>query len=133
MLLASAATINTLLASVPRILYGMALEGSLPKVFAYVHPRFETPMVAIGAVAAIPAGYAVVIDGDVDRILHLILAGVCAWIFAYLLVNVAIISLRVRRPDLDRPYRAPLFPLPQIAASHKYRAIHQNCGDPAAA
>ena len=116
-LLASAATINTLLAAVPRILYGMALEGSLPRIFAYLHPRFETPVVAIVFVAIIPAIYAIVIDGNVERILHLILAAVCAWIFAYLLVNLAVISLRLRRPDLPRPYRAPLFPLPQIVAS----------------
>ena len=116
-LLASSATINTLLAGVPRILYGMAREGSLPSMFAYVHPRFGTPVVAIAVVAAIPAVYAFVIDGNVERIVHLILASVCAWILAYLLVNASIVSLRLRRPGLERPYRVPWFPLPQIAAS----------------
>lgn len=116
-LLASAATINTLLASVPRILYGMAREGALPQIFAYLHPRFKTPVVAITAVAAIPAVYAIILDGNVDRILNLVLAAVCAWIVAYILVNLSIIQLRRRRPDLPRPYRAPWFPLPQIVAS----------------
>jgi len=116
-LLASAATINTLLAGLPRILYGMALAGSLPRFFAYLHPRFETPIVAIGFVAIIPAIYAIVIDGNIERILHLVLAGVCAWVFAYVLVNLSLISLRLRRPDLPRPYRSPFFPVPQIVAS----------------
>ena len=35
LLLAGAATINTLMAAVPRILYGMALDGALPRIFAY--------------------------------------------------------------------------------------------------
>lgn len=116
-LLASAATINTLLAGVPRILYGMAVDGALPKVFAYLHPRFKTPVVGILVTVAIPAIYAIIIDGDVDSILVLILAAVCAWLFAYVLVNLSIIQLRRRRPDLDRPYRVPFYAFPQIVAS----------------
>ncbi|WP_422367379.1 APC family permease [Pelagibius sp.] len=116
-LLASAATINTLLAGVPRILYGMAVDGALPKAFAYLHPRFKTPIVGIVVTVAIPAVYAIVIDGNVDSILKLILAAVCAWLFAYILVNLSIIQLRRRRPDLDRPYRVPFYAFPQIMAT----------------
>lgn len=116
-LLASAATINTLLAGVPRILYGMAVDGVLPKPFAYLHPRFKSPVVGIMVTVAIPAIYAIVIDGDVDSILKLVLAAVCAWLFSYILVNISIVRLRQRRPDLDRPYRVPFYAFPQIAAT----------------
>jgi amino acid transporter len=34
------------MAGVPRILYGMAVDGALPKVFTYLHPRFKTPCCA---------------------------------------------------------------------------------------
>ena len=116
-LLASAATINTLLAGIPRILYGMAMDGVLPRAFAYLHPRFKTPLFGIAVVVLIPGVYAIAIDGDVDSILTLVLAAVCAWLVSYILVNLSIVRLRQRRPDLERPYRVPFYALPQVLAS----------------
>lgn len=116
-LLASAATLNTLLAGVPRILYGMAKDGTLPRMFAYLHPRYKEPWVGILLVAAIGIAGAIILDGDVPSIINLILAAVMAWIFSYILVNISVIVLRRRRPDLDRPYRTPLYPVPQVLGS----------------
>lgn len=116
-LLASAATINTLLAGIPRILYGMAKDTAFPPLFAKLHPRYKTPVWGIALAVLIPAVYAIVIQGDIDSIFVLILAAVCAWLFSYILVNISIIVLRRRRPDLARPYRSPLFPVPQVLAT----------------
>jgi amino acid transporter len=116
-LFAGAATINTLMAGLPRILYGMAMDGALPRAFAYLHPRFKTPVVGIAVSAAIPIAHATLLHGNIDRIMPLVLAAVCAWGTAYILVNVAIVVLRRRRPDLARPYRSPLFPLPQVVST----------------
>jgi amino acid transporter len=116
-LCAGAATINTLMASLPRILYGMALDGALPKAFAYLHPKYRSPVVGIVVSALIPIAHVVYINGDLDRILPLVLAAVCAWGTAYLLVNLSVVLLRVRRPELARAYRSPWFPVPQIVAS----------------
>ncbi|MGH8261628.1 MAG: APC family permease, partial [Steroidobacteraceae bacterium] len=116
LLFAGAATINTLMAGLPRILQGMAVDGALPRIFAYQHPRLKTPLVAIAVSVAIPCVHAWIIHGDVDRLSNLVLAAVCAWGVAYVLVTLSVISLRVRRPDLPRPYRAPWFPLPQIVS-----------------
>jgi amino acid transporter len=116
LLFAGCATINTLMAGLPRILYGMALDGALPKAFAYLHPRFKTPWVAIAFSAAIPCIHAWIIHGDLNKLGNLVLAAVCAWGVAYILVTLAVISLRLRRPDLPRPYKSPWFPLPQIVS-----------------
>lgn len=116
-LLASAATLNTLLAGIPRIFYGMAKDGTLPKVFGYLHPRYKEPWVGIILVALIGIVGAVLLDGDIPSIINLILAAVMAWIFSYLLVNISVIMLRIRRPELTRPYKTPLYPLPQVLAS----------------
>ncbi|MGT0250367.1 APC family permease [Burkholderia sp. GbtcB21] len=116
-LFAGAATINTLMAGLPRILYGMAIDGALPRCFAYLHPRFKTPVVGIVAAAVVPIFHAWLINGNLDSILHLVLAATCAWGTAYLLVTASVVMLRIRRPDLPRPYRSPLFPLPQIVSS----------------
>lgn len=116
-LFAGAATLNTLLAGIPRILYGMAKDGTFPKVFAYLHPRYRTPVVGIVLAILLPGIYTIVIQGDIDSIFVLILAGVCAWLVAYVLVNVSVMILRSTRPDLRRPYRMPLYPLPPILAT----------------
>ena len=73
-LFAGAATINTLMAGVPRILYGMAVDGALPKVFTYLHPRFKTPLLCILVAMLIPCLHAWYLGGNVDNILHLVLA-----------------------------------------------------------
>ena len=116
-LLASAATLNTLLAGVPRIFYGMAKDGTLPRAFGYLHPRYKEPWLGIALVALIGIVGAIVLDGDIPSIINLILAAVMAWIFSYILVNISVMVLRRRRPDLARPYKTPLYPLPQILAS----------------
>jgi amino acid transporter len=115
--LASAATLNTILAAVPRIFYGMAKDGTLPKAFGWLHPRYKEPWLGTIVVALIAIIGAFLLDGDIPSIINLILAAVLAWIFSYLLVNISVVSLRVRRPDLPRPYKTPLYPVPQIVAS----------------
>ncbi|ENZ7198312.1 APC family permease [Klebsiella variicola] len=117
LLLAGAATINTLMAAIPRILYGMAVDGALPQAFAWLHPRFKTPVVGIVVAVIIPCVYAFAIQGSVESILPLVLAAVCAWGVAYLLVTCSVVLLRIRRPDLPRAYKSPWFPLPQIISS----------------
>lgn len=116
-LFAGAATINTLMAGLPRILYGMALDGALPKAFAYLHPKYKTPVVGIVVSMVIPCIHIVLIRGNADAILPLILAAVCAWGISYLLVTLSVVLLRYRRPDLPRAYRSPWFPIPQLTSS----------------
>ena len=115
-LFAAAATINTLLAGIPRILYGMAKDRAFPPVFGWLHPRFKTPWVGIALAVVLPGAHAIWIQGDIDSIIVLILAAVCAWLFAYILVNVSVMVLRSKRPDLHRPFTSPWFPVPQVLA-----------------
>jgi amino acid transporter len=103
LLLAGCATINTLMAAVPRIIYGMALDGALPRFLTWLHPRFKTPVIAIAIGVAIPCLHAWYLNGNIDRIVPLILAAVCAWGVAYLLVTLSVVLLRIRRPDLPAP------------------------------
>jgi amino acid transporter len=66
---------------------------------------------------AIPCSHAWYLKGNLDKIMHLVLAAVCAWGVAYLLVTLSVVSLRIRRPDLPRAYKSPFFPIPQIISS----------------
>ena len=116
-LLAGAATINTLIAGIPRIFYGMAKDCTLPAIFGYLHPKYKTPWVGIIVCSLIPIVGAAYIQGDVGRIIAFVLAAVCAWIFGYILVNISVVILRIKRPDLHRPYKTPLYPLPQLVGT----------------
>jgi amino acid transporter len=44
-----------------RTLFAMAREGGMPRAFAWVHPRFRTPWLAIGSVLALTLGLVVVL------------------------------------------------------------------------
>jgi amino acid transporter len=112
-LTASLSSMNSLYAAAPRILYGMGKDGFLPKIFSWVHPSFRTPtfsIVFIAALSVIPLA-----AGTSSRtVLLLILGSVFAWIAAYVLIHLSVISLRLRAPAHERPFRSPLFPVPQV-------------------
>jgi len=113
---ATVALINTIIASIPRILYGMAQDGMLPKIFTKLHPKHQTPWFGILFVGVIPMVGAFLVGENVDGVFSLILSAICSWIFFYALINFSVIALRRRRKDLARPYKIPFYPLPQIVA-----------------
>ncbi len=91
-----------LLLGQPRIFFSMAVDGLLPKVAAKVHPRFGTPhitTVATGLACAIAGG---VLPIDV-------LGELCSigTLFAFVLVSLGVMILRLRRPDIPRSFKVP--------------------------
>jgi amino acid transporter len=113
-IMATVATLNAVLAGLPRILYGMSLTEQAPRVLGYLHPRTRTPVVGIVLVALAPIAMNVFDATTSSTFIELILAGVLGWATAYLLIHVSHIVLRLREPRARRPYRSPLFPLPQL-------------------
>lgn len=114
---ASLGTLNAVLAGVPRILYGMAITRQLPKPFGYLVPATRAPAVGIVAMALIAVLMNQFDATTSGTFIELILAGVLGWAAAYFLINVSVVSLRLREPNARRPYRSPLFPLPQLLAT----------------
>jgi amino acid transporter len=111
---ATVSTLNALLAGIPRLLYGMAYTQQVPKPFGYLLPRTRAPVVGIAVMAAIPILMNVFDAATSATFIELILAGVLGWATAYILIHASLISLRIREPNAVRPYRSPLFPLPQL-------------------
>ncbi|HVU49680.1 MAG TPA: amino acid permease [Polyangia bacterium] len=96
----------------PRILYAMARDGLLPAAFGRVHGRFRTP-----ALGTILTGVFVGLMPTFltqDQALELTNIGT---LFAFLLVALGVIALRVREPTRARPFRCPGYPVTPVLAA----------------
>ncbi|NTU60229.1 MAG: APC family permease [Deltaproteobacteria bacterium] len=111
---ATASTMNTVLAAVPRMLYGMAHAGQVPAVFKWLHPRFRTPWAGILFMFACPFGMLLTGIATVQAIVTLTVAAAFCWLVSYVIAHLNVVILRRRYPALDRPFRTPLYPLPQL-------------------
>lgn len=116
-ILAAITTCDTYLAGVPRMLYGLAKEGLLPKAFAYLHPKTRTPWVGIFFVIAlilIVLFYAFVKNADIGFITTMISVACATWLMSYIITQVNVLVLRKKYPNVERPFKTPLYPIPQI-------------------
>lgn len=99
-----------------RVTFAQAREGLLFRFLGHIHPRFETPDVALWAIALISCSITWILE-TFERITGGFVFTV--WIF-YGLGAIALILLRIRRPDAERPYRCwgyPVVPVLFILAS----------------
>lgn len=93
----------------PRVTFAMAQDGLLPASLATVHPRFETPSVAIWVLA----GWAGVLTltGGYEHLITM--SGFANWIF-FTMVVLSVIVLRRRHPEWERPYRLTGYPVTAV-------------------
>ncbi|HET9047582.1 MAG TPA: amino acid permease [Chiayiivirga sp.] len=103
----------------PRIFYSMAQDGLMPKVFAKVHRKHQTPYVGtiiVGIVAAVLAGLF-----PVNVLGELVAMGT---LLAFTTVCIGVLVLRYTRPDMPRPFRVPfavvICPLGAIACLYLF-------------
>lgn len=100
--------LNAQLLSGPRLLCGMARDGRFFRVFGDVHPRFRTPAPAIALVAAL--GLALLFAAGKEGVGKLLTGVVLVDAVFFCFTGAALLVLRRRRPDADRPVRVPLYP-----------------------
>jgi basic amino acid/polyamine antiporter, APA family len=89
-----------------RIFYSMSNDGLIPKAFGELHPKFKTPYKAniilfifVGLFAAFVPGH---VAGDLTSF---------GTLFAFVLVSIGVWVLRVKSPELERPFKTPLVPI----------------------
>jgi amino acid transporter len=112
-ILAGGSSINSHIAAVPRMLYGLSRDGMMPKVFSYLHPKFRTPWVSIFVVEALLA-FPLLFSRDINGIMIMISVACVTWLISYIIAQVDVIILRKTHPHLLRPFKSPFFPAPQI-------------------
>lgn len=94
-----------------RVLFAMSRDGLLPKKLSTLHPKYGTPFFATWVVGIVFGLIAALVPLGV--LAELINIGTLA---AFSLVSVAVIVLRVKRPELHRSFRCPWVPtIPLLA------------------
>jgi APA family basic amino acid/polyamine antiporter len=92
-----------------RVFYSMANDGLLWKWAGDIHPRFRTPWKSTAIVGVCVAFVAALVPiGDLGQLVSI------GTLLAFVIVCGGVWILRVRRPDLVRPFRTPLVPLVPI-------------------
>jgi APA family basic amino acid/polyamine antiporter len=92
-----------------RVFYSMSRDGLLPAWAGKVHPRFSTPYISSITVGLFVAVFASVIP--IGILGELVSIGT---LLAFVIVCAGVWVLRVRRPDLPRPFKTPMVPLVPI-------------------
>jgi APA family basic amino acid/polyamine antiporter len=89
-----------------RIFFTMSNDGLLPKALGDLHPKYHTPhksnwvlFVFVGLFAAFVPGH---VAGDLTSF---------GTLFAFVLVSLGVWILRVKSPEMERPFRTPLAPV----------------------
>jgi basic amino acid/polyamine antiporter, APA family len=90
----------------PRVFFAMARDGLFFSAVAAVHPRHRTPHVAVALLGAGAIAYLFL--QTVEQLVGTLILGM--WPFLALSVAAVIVQRR-RQPDLERPFRVPLYPL----------------------
>jgi len=101
-LFATTNTVLIMLVAGSRIIYGMAQQRSLPSSLAKIHARTKTPWIAVFAVMA-----AAVIFAFVGNIVTVANITVFTIVITFALVNLSLIWLRYKEPNIERPFKAP--------------------------
>ncbi len=105
------ASVFSLLLGYSRVPFAAARDGNYFRVFAKVHQRHRFPFVSLLVMAGIATVFCFF------RLADVIAALVVIRILVQFLAQIAgVIVLRIRRPDLPRPFRMWLYPLPALIA-----------------
>lgn len=91
-----------LLLAQPRVLFAMARDGLLPRWVAALHPRYHTPhLVTLGCGAAVALVASLT---PIEKLAYLCNIGT---LFAFFLVCLGVLILRLTHPERPRPFRCP--------------------------
>jgi APA family basic amino acid/polyamine antiporter len=86
-----------------RIFLGMAKDGLLPKkMFGFIHPKFKTPSrstILVGGVISVVAAVT-----PINSVSEMCSMGT---LLAFAMISIAVVVLRVKQPQLERPFKTP--------------------------
>ncbi len=92
-----------------RVFFSMSRDGLLPKWASDIHPKFRTPWISNMVVGTIVAFLPALLP--IDKLSELVNMGT---LLAFAIVSAGVWVMRVRMPELERPFKTPLVPLVPI-------------------
>jgi amino acid transporter len=111
MLWTAFASVFSLLLGYSRVPYAAALEGDYFRPFAKVHPKHAMPHVSLLVLGGAAIFFCLFRLADVVTALVVIRI-----IVQFLAQTIGVMVLRARQPDLPRPFRMWLYPVPAVLA-----------------
>jgi basic amino acid/polyamine antiporter, APA family len=105
------ASVFSLTLGYSRVPYAAALDGNYFKVFARLHPVYRFPYISLLALGVVAAAFCFLRLRDAIAALVVI-----RLILQFLVQAVGVIVFRVTRPEVPRPFRMWLYPLPALVA-----------------
>ena len=109
---AAFASVFSLMLGYSRVPYAAAKDGNYFKAFAKVHPVYRFPHISLLALGVVAAACCFLRLKDAIAALVVI-----RLVLQFLVQAVGSIVLRIRRPDLPRPFKMWLYPLPALLAA----------------
>jgi len=110
-LLSTMSALNATILASSRVAFSMARDRLLPERMARIDSHSRTPKVAIIVTGILIAGMAVALPIEVVGS-----AASLIFLLTFALVNLALIALRRKAPDIERKYKVPFYPLTPILA-----------------
>ncbi|MGA2672218.1 MAG: APC family permease [Terracidiphilus sp.] len=105
------ASVFSLLLGYSRVPYAAAKDGNYFRFLAAVHPKHGIPHRSLVALGLVAAGFCFF---TLDQVITTLV--VTRILLQFFLQHAGVMLLRVQRPDLARPYKMPLYPLPPLVA-----------------
>lgn len=101
--------LNATIYSSSRVSFAMGRDNNLPDVFGRIHAKMHTPYWAIFLSAILIGGMGLALPIE-----EVAVAADIMFLLMFAQVNITVMTLRRRRPDLDRGYFVPFFPWPAV-------------------
>lgn len=98
-LFATANTVLIMLIVTSRMMYGMARDKAFPKSLGKISPKFRTPYISV--ILTLVLTIIPILFGRISTVAHATVFGV---LINFTLVNISLIVLRKKKPDLERPF-----------------------------
>jgi basic amino acid/polyamine antiporter, APA family len=105
------ASVFSLTLGYSRVPFAAAQDGNYFRVFAKLHPVHRFPHISLLALGIVAAAFCFLQLKDAIAALVVIRI-----VIQFIVQAAGVIVLRVRRPDLPRPFRMWLYPLPALVA-----------------
>ena len=105
------ASVFSLLLGYSRIPYAAARDGNYFRFLAAVHPRHGIPHRSLVALGVVASAFCFLTLAQVITLLV-----ITRIVLQFFLQHVGVMLLRAQRPQLDRPFKMPLYPLPPLVA-----------------